>query len=309
MIYALPGASFEATAQMGTTGLGPAGAITVAVYDNIGGTTIPPTSAGIIEVAPGVYAATLTAPLQAGQYVVVWDDGSSSRAAEDLYITTSQAIPLTPTAAPGMDVGELLDQILLDRFETEHRPRALLALNNRYAQLWGIEDWTWRFAKVPVSVSVGVSFVGGLPNDFGVPLYFWDPDGKELSYLDTSYFQSAYATSTPGTPAAWTVIDQQIYLGPTPDTSSSAYQTYYRRRLIQLTDETQIPDFPQEFQLALVHGARAELLAFYNDPTAPVMDAEFQKDIEALRREYLSDATGEPAMWPSDGLSSASGGW
>ena len=307
MIYALPGASFEANAQYNVTGL--VGTITVAVYDGIGGTTIPPTGAGIIETAPGIYTATLLAPLVAGQYVVVWNDGSF-RAAEELYVTTSSAVPLTPTPGPGMDVGALLDGILLDRFETEHRPRALQALNNRYAHLWAIEDWTWRFARVPVSISAGVGFVGGLPDDFGVPLYLWDDQGSELTYLDTDSFAASYPPASPqGFPASWTVIAETIYVGPIPGVSSSAYQTYYRRRLIPLSDETQIPAIPQEFQLALVHGGRAELLAFYNDPTSSDMEQQFQMDIEALRREYLADATGQPSTWPADALSHASGGW
>lgn len=300
MIYALPGASFEANAQWNTSGL--VGTITVAVYDGIGGTTISPHTTGIIQTAPGIYTATMTAPSQAGTYVVVWDDGTI-RAAEDLYVTTSVQVPIVPVPGPAMDVGDLLDEILRDRFEAEHRPRALKSLNIRYAHLWAIEDWTWRFTKVPISVSAGVAFAGSLPSDFGVPIYVWDDKGAELQYLDTDYFAQAYPPGTPqGPPASWTVIDQQVFLGPTPAINAT-FQTYYRRRLITLTDETQVPDIPLEFQLALVHAARAELLAFYNDPTAGDMEQQWQMDLEALRREYLVDATGQPSYWPADNLS------
>jgi hypothetical protein len=198
-----------------------------------------------------------------------------------------------------MTVGQLLDEILLDRFETEHRPRAFKALNNRYAQLWAVEDWTWKFAQVPATVQAQVQAVSGLPLDFGVPIYLWNENWYLLPYLDSGIFQTIYGSINPSRPEAWTVINQQILLGPVPN-SAAIYSTYYRRRLIPLTDEGQTPEIPEEFSLALVHAARAELLAFYNDPTAGEMDQQYQMDLEALRRDYLIDATGQPAMWSSD---------
>jgi hypothetical protein len=146
-----------------------------------------------------------------------------------------------------------------------------------------------------------VQLVSALPSDFGVPIYLWDEKGSQLLYLEVGEFKDNYPpTTSQGPPVVWTVIDQQVFLGPTPSYNSSAFQTYYRRRLIPLTDETQVPDIPLEFQLSLVHGARAELLAFYNDPTAADMEQQWQMDITAMQKEYLADATGQPSAWPSD---------
>jgi hypothetical protein len=296
LIYANPNASFEATSSWGVTGL--VGTITVAVYDGVGGTTIAPQTTGIVEVAAGTYTATMTAPATAGQYTIVWSDGVET-ASDELTVTTSQAIAVVPVPGPGMTVGNLLDDILLDRFESDARPRAFKALNNRLAQLWTLEDWTWKYARVPVTISANVQTASGLPTDFGVPYYLWDENATPLSYVEIDRFTWAYSTSAHGPPEAWTVVDEQILLGPTPD-HNATFSTYYRKRLIPLTEEGQSPDIPQEFDLALVHGGRAELLAFYNDPTAADMEAQYQLDVQALQRDYLADAAGQPAMWSSD---------
>jgi hypothetical protein len=293
-----PNSSFEATASWGSvTGL--VGTISVGVYDGVGGTTIAPHTTGIVEVATGVYTATMIAPSAAGQYTIVWNDGVQT-ASDELMVTTSVSVPVTPVPGPGMSVGDLLDGILLDRFEPEHRARALEGLNNRYAHLWAIEDWTWKYAQIPVIISVGVQNGSGLPADFGVPMYLWDDRGNELTYQEISAFRFHYPPATQqGPPECWTVVDQQIMFGPIPG-SNATFQTYYRKRLIPLTDEGQVPDIPLEFQLALVHGGRAELLAFYNDPTAADMEQLWQMDLDALRKDYLADVTGQPSMWSSD---------
>jgi hypothetical protein len=296
LIYANPSASFEATSSWGVTGL--VGTITVAVYDGVGGTTIAPHTTGIVEVASGAYTATMTAPATAGQYTIVWSDGIET-ASDELTVTTSVSVPVVPVPGPGMTVGDLLDEILLDRFELSHRPRALKALNNRYAHLWAIEDWTWKYAHIPVTVTAGSQTASGLPADFGVPYYLWDENASPLSYVQIDQFTFVYSTGTVGSPAAWTVVNGQILLGPTPNRDAS-FSTYYRKHLVPLSDEGQTTQVPLEFQLALVHGGRAELLAFYSDPTAAGEEEQWQMDLDALRRDYLADAAGEPAMWSSD---------
>jgi hypothetical protein len=163
-----------------------------------------------------------------------------------------------------------------------------------------LEDWTFKFATVATSITGSVQALGGLPADFGVPIYLWDENGNLLPYLNTDIFYSSYLPNTSvAPPEAWTVVNQDVLLGPTPD-HSAAYTLYYRKRLTQLTDESTVPDWPDEFRLAIVHGAGADLRAAYDDPTAPTWETLLQLDLEAMRREYLADAIGQPDQWPSD---------
>lgn len=99
MIYAAPGASFEAVVSGLPTGL--AGTARVRILDNVGATVFGPSTAGIVELVAGSgsYAVTLTAPATGGQFTVLWDTGTvspSTTAAEDLVVTAD----LPPGAAP-----------------------------------------------------------------------------------------------------------------------------------------------------------------------------------------------------------------
>jgi hypothetical protein len=111
-IYTPPGATIEATLGGAPTGL--TGTLGVRVLDNAGATTIARATAGITEfpAGSGFYAATLTAPVVAGQYTIFWDTGTvspASTASEDLIVTFSPAVTgpsgVTPTRG---DVGSVL---------------------------------------------------------------------------------------------------------------------------------------------------------------------------------------------------------
>lgn len=94
MIFAQAGTSFEATSIGWATGL--AGTLGVRVVDNTGGTPIARVTAGIVEfpAGSGRYQVVLTAPALAGQYDVLWDNGSGVWAGEELLVTLGP--PATP---------------------------------------------------------------------------------------------------------------------------------------------------------------------------------------------------------------------
>lgn len=87
-----PSTSFETVAAGFATGL--TGTIGVQVIDNAGATSIARATAGITEypAGSGIYQATLTSPAAAGQYTIVWDNGSvtpGNVATEDLVVGAS----------------------------------------------------------------------------------------------------------------------------------------------------------------------------------------------------------------------------
>src|SRR4051812_13027425 len=97
MISAVANTTFEATAQF-PTGL----TLGVRITDNQGATTTARTTVGITEypAASGLYAITLTAPAAAGQYSVVWDDGTNF-ASEALEVSAAAGVAGTVTAHAG----------------------------------------------------------------------------------------------------------------------------------------------------------------------------------------------------------------
>lgn len=95
MLTVLPGATFEASTSGWSTGL--VGTIGVRVLDQVGGTPIARTTAGIAELVAGsgIYGVTLTAPAAGGQYAIVWDDGSGGFSEpEDLLVTSAAIAPV-----------------------------------------------------------------------------------------------------------------------------------------------------------------------------------------------------------------------
>ncbi|HEY8723448.1 MAG TPA: hypothetical protein VIL92_06265 [Gaiellaceae bacterium] len=87
MIYAAPGATVETVSDGFATGL--TGTVGYRLRDNQGADTIARTTAGITEdiAGSGIYRAQFVAPAVAGQFTIVWDDGTGSYATEDLVVT------------------------------------------------------------------------------------------------------------------------------------------------------------------------------------------------------------------------------
>lgn len=90
MILSAPAASFEAVQQFAT---GLAGTVGVRIIDNAAATVTARTTSGVSEypAGSGIYQVTLTAPSSAGQFTVVWDDGSTY-AVESLVVGYSAVV-------------------------------------------------------------------------------------------------------------------------------------------------------------------------------------------------------------------------
>ena len=107
-----PGASFEVAVKT-TTGL--AGTLGVRVIDGAGNTTTARVTTGIVEypAGSGIYTATLTAPTTAGQYSILFDDGSGVFLDPvDLVVTYSSAVSV-PTGTEYVTVADLKSALAL----------------------------------------------------------------------------------------------------------------------------------------------------------------------------------------------------
>ena len=140
MINVAPSASFEAEAVF-PSALGTA--LTVQIIDNVGGTSL--TAQATTERTTGggasVYTATLTAPASGGQYTIVWLDGTSPPATEDLLITgtaTAAAAAVGGTfsyagTVAGGAITATRDKIRLELGDTD--PLAVLFYDEEY-DMW-----------------------------------------------------------------------------------------------------------------------------------------------------------------------------
>jgi hypothetical protein len=168
-----PSAVFEAVLDAGTTGL--AGTVTVEANDNTGTTAIAATSLGITEIAAGVYAAVgLTAPPGAGQYTLIWKDGSTVLGIEDLVVTGSAPFDPVPPSDMYTTTDELFRVMKVrsptaDQIAQAERCLQMAAgeINSKMGRLDDLEPWQqqlcvevnlerateiWQEAEVPFGV-------------------------------------------------------------------------------------------------------------------------------------------------------------
>ena len=143
----LPGATFDAVIDTGETGL--AATITVQASDNMGGTPISPTTIGITEIAPGVYAAAgLVAPGAAGQYTLIWKNAGTVLGIDDLTVTASapgDPVPPSDTYANTDELFRILKIRTPTSDQTAAGQRALEAaageINAKMGRVDDLEPW------------------------------------------------------------------------------------------------------------------------------------------------------------------------
>lgn len=100
--YVKSGQPFETVIEGAPTGL--AGVIGVRLLDNVGGTVIARTIAGILENPPGsgAYTKVMTAPIVDGQYRALWDTDPggvatpTNSASQDVVVTSSATVTVLP---------------------------------------------------------------------------------------------------------------------------------------------------------------------------------------------------------------------
>lgn len=100
-VTATVGQPFISIAEGATPGL--VGTIGVQLLDIYGNVVISRTTAGISELAPGVYEwQCASAPQYAGQYTILWDDGSDHFATDDLEVSPLVQIPYNAPPTTGI---------------------------------------------------------------------------------------------------------------------------------------------------------------------------------------------------------------
>lgn len=189
---------------------------------------------------------------------------------------------------------QIVDQTLANSFGETQRQSAQEWVRARHTWIWDLEKWTFREASANVTVTAGSSTVTNMPADFGAALGLYNAQGDPLeAYRDPRAFMDVYNVNTGaggnGKPAAYTVRGTTLIVGPKSSETSALYLLEYERKKPTLSADGDLTGLPDGYDLALVHGAKAE---GFKVSTIPGMsaeaDADFQAYIEALRSNYLT---------------------
>lgn len=150
-------------------------------------------------------------------------------------------------------------------------------------------SWPFRRARATVTVTSGSQSVTGLPSDYGQSMALIRNDGVRLQPLTADIFLDRYyatVNALTGDPVAYTNIDAEILVGPTPTATSSAYELLYTKSLTELSADADLPDIPTEYHPILVAGATATGLRRENDPTWEALEQEWKEGVAQMRSAY-----------------------
>src|SRR5438309_566715 len=127
---------------------------------------------------------------------------------------------------------QIRQAILTDRFDPSQDGDCKNWVNDAYGYIWGLEEWTFRYATSLVSVTTGSKTVGGLPTDLSVVRSFQRGDGTPLDSLDPVSFDRLYydaRTTWTGLPEAYKNVNGVLSVGPASSETASDYNLIYEK--------------------------------------------------------------------------------
>ena len=206
--------------------------------------------------------------------------------------------------------GDIVSEVQRLRFSSQQTTSIQHWVNDRYAALWGADEWIFKYGKSNVTVTTGSNLVTDLPDDFGMALGMWRADGYPLRWVAPRDFENLYQGSTDtGGPNFFTVINQVIMVGPSSNETSSSYLLLYEKRMTPLVADSDVPAIPTQCHYLLVVGALYLGLMLYNDFTFQFVEQQWQQGIAEMRQEWLADQRGEVAQWGRDTVEALPTSW
>lgn len=190
-----------------------------------------------------------------------------------------------------MTYKEIQDAVLADGFAESKRASAKLWIKARHSWLWNVEPWTFRdSAPTAVTFTANSQVVNLLSiTDFHAAKILYNANGAPVQGIrDHREFFDRYNANNSlaaTTPEAYTVVNTTIYVGPLGDGSSGLL--VYEKAKPVLSADSDTTSLPDDYDLALVHGAKAEGFKLSNVPMAQAFDDDFTAYVNVLRRDYL----------------------
>lgn len=209
---------------------------------------------------------------------------------------------------------ELQDAVLGRRFPAaSQRANSKRWLSVAYTDVWTAptgDDRMWAFELVFMSdfaITSGDA-TPTMPDDYGDTIELRDADGAELTRLSARDFAEQFAAlSTSTSPWAFTVVNRQIHIGPTPG-GDATFKHSYRRRLSHRESNystvtagflNEDDDYPlwDDHQGILIPRATAIGLQELNDPTWQQAQEEFERQLARMRADL--DYVLPQTEWPT----------
>lgn len=190
---------------------------------------------------------------------------------------------------------ELQNAVISKSFEESDRDDVKNWITFRHAWLWDLCEWTFKQDTATVTFTSNSQTVGGLPSDFLIALALYDSNGAPVTPVRdiTAFFDryNANLHNGSGRPEAFTVVGTTLLVGPAGDGSTGLL--VYEKSKPMLVDDNDTTGLPDGYDLALVHGGKAEGFKLSNIPgLSQQFDGDFTAATNALQRTYLTGVRG-----------------
>lgn len=187
---------------------------------------------------------------------------------------------------------QMQNAVLADAFAESRRADAKTWLQWRHAALWDSRDWTFKYGT-SASVSFdGTQTLANIPTDFKEVVALYDENGDQLRMIRSpAAFYDLYnpnVSDGSGAAEAFTVVDAAVILGPTPTNTGTGYLVYKKLRPT-LSADGDLTGLPDGYDLALVHGAKAEGFRLANIPLWQGFEEVFNGAVGVLEAAYLAE--------------------
>lgn len=189
----------------------------------------------------------------------------------------------------------IVDAVLKDGFTESDRGDARNWVVARHAWLWNESEWTFRMGTTTVTFTANSQIVSGLPTDFRIATAVYNQQGMALEpERDIDKFFDNWNTNqnlgSPG-PLAYTVLGTQLLVGPMGDGTTG--MLIYEREKPPLVNDGDLTGLPDGYDMALVHGGKAEGFTLKNVPLAQAFENHFAAAIQSLEMNYLTGIRGQ----------------
>lgn len=190
---------------------------------------------------------------------------------------------------------QLQNAVLADGFAEAKRSDCKNWITFRHAWLWDLCEWTFKFDTAAVTFTASAQVVADTPTDLAAAIVLYDHNGCPVTGIrDTREFFGRYNANLSNgnaTPEAFTVINNQLFVGPAGDGTTGLL--VYEKTKPMLVDDDDTTGLPDGYDLALVHGGKAEGFKLSNVPLWQAFDADFTAAANALQRQYLTSMRGQ----------------
>ncbi|CAB4172201.1 hypothetical protein UFOVP1346_15 [uncultured Caudovirales phage] len=327
-IYTLPSATFQAVLTGASTGLtGTLGVRVLNLAVSPPTTVITRTTSGIVEnpSGSGVYIASLTAPSLNGEYLVVWDTGSTTpatTATEELFVTGTPPSPVTTATGEqfSLSLSDLRTEVLNHGFDGSiYTPTRLNQyLNDALGEISAKAQYYGEEQESAITLTPNVAHYA-FPSRMSRlrSVRITEPLG-ELSLIDLRDIdRSNIVTGLPYTYAidGSTVnsVGSGITLYPTPD-QAYPMRIRYWALMSPMTGDDQVSGLPARYQRSLATYAIARCFEAEDDvQQAQYYDAKWLQAIKDLKADLVFPLTDGPrqvkSMWDSGPVKPGWGFW